>query len=626
MRFDRNSGLVRRTLGLLLALATHPAFAEPFAYIAHMGDALDVIDVRTGEVRDSIAVGETPFGATINPRGTRVYVQHYLASPITIVDTRSATVEATIDPACGSHWLAVPRDDAFIYVANDDGTVCKVDTASGAVAHTFAVDGSLGPVPPQIAVSPDGTRLYATHATDGALDVFDTTTYARIASIPTGYPEGVVVSHDGSRVYVTSPFNQLLMTIDAETNTLIRATPMCPGDSYMLALSPDDRSLFVACSIGGVQRLDVASGAIVATIAPTLGFSGLAITPDGSTLYAPALNSGGVTVISAETDEVTDTLEAVYPASFYGFIGSPQPVALVAGSDAELTYVDTFDGTIAGHAPIGQAPSAVALSPDGRRAYVANYADHSVSVVSVPTQTTIATIPVADTPFDLVVTPDGRHVYAANGSISVIDTTTNTVAATIHTPYDSSLAVAVSADGSWVYSTNLIGIDVASTETNAVVTTIQTNQPSAFALSPDGSVLYALAGNIMYEVSTLTQSVIGTFGINAGPVPNLDAHSMAISPRGDRLYLPDRSGNSLVVIDIALGDTVAIVYCDGAPTDVAVTQDGAHVFMTVPERNAVEDVETATNTVVGSSPAIGAAAIANFVEPRPNRVFRSGFD
>jgi DNA-binding beta-propeller fold protein YncE len=101
---------------------------------------------------------------------------------------------------------------------------------------------------------------------------------------------------------------------------------------------------------------------------------------------------------------------------------------------------------------------------------------------------------------------------------------------------------------------------------------------------------------------------------------------MAISPRGDRLYLPDRSGNSLVVIDIALGDTVAIVYCDGAPTDVAVTQDGADVFMTVPERNAVEDVETATNTVVGSSPAIGAAAIANFVEPRPNRVFRSGFD
>jgi len=622
MRIDINAGRACRMLGLWLVLAAHQAFGAPYAYLARSSESLlDVVDVRTGDVRDSIEVGAAPFGVTVNPRGTRAYVFHYLSDSITVVDTRTASVEKTIDGACGSHWMAIPRDDAYIYVADDAGRVCKIDTALGTVVHVFNDDSVLSK---QIAVSPDGRRLYATSL--GTLNVYDTQTYALIAAVPTGYLEGLAVSEDGTRVYATNPIAQMLVTVDAETNTIVRATAMCLGDTYFLALSPDERSLFVTCSTGGVQRFDVASGTLVANIAPTLGFNGLAITPDGSTLYAPALNASTVTVISAETNDVSDTLYMPYPASFYGFIGSPQPVALVAGSDSQLAYLDTFDDTIAGHAPIGHAPSAVALSPNGERAYVANFADHSVSVVAVAAATTIATIPVADTPLDLAMAPDGRHVYVAHGGISVIDTLTNSVVAAM-LPGSSSLAVVVSADGRTLYSANSSGIDVLSTETNALVTTIPAFQPDAFALSPDGSVLYALAINVMYEISTLTQTVTGSFLVNPGPANLFDVHAMAISPRGDRLYVPNGSADSIIVADIGLEATAGLIYVEGAPTDVAISADGAHLFVTVPERNAVEEIETATGLPVGTSPAIaGAAAIGNLVEPQPNRMFRDGFD
>jgi YVTN family beta-propeller protein len=60
--------------------------------------------------------------------------------------------------------------------------------------------------------------------------------------------------------------------------------------------------------------------------------------------------------------------------------------------------------------------------------------DNSVSVIDTATNTVIATIPVGKSPIGVGVTPDGSKVYVANfqsNTVSVIDTVTNTVIATI---------------------------------------------------------------------------------------------------------------------------------------------------------------------------------------------------
>src|SRR6266404_2469698 len=92
-------------------------------------------------------------------------------------------------------------------------------------------------------------------------------------------------------------------------------------------------------------------------------------------------------------------------------------------------------------------------------AYITNGGDNSMSVIDTATNTVIATIPVSDRPFSVVVTPDGSKVYVTNNNsgnprtVSVIDTATNTVIATIHVgakPF----GVAVTPDGSKVYVAN----------------------------------------------------------------------------------------------------------------------------------------------------------------------------
>jgi YVTN family beta-propeller protein len=71
------------------------------------------------------------------------------------------------------------------------------------------------------------------------------------------------------------------------------------------------------------------------------------------------------------------------------------------------------------------------FTPDGAYVYAANYLFNNVAVVDTTSATVTTTVPIGS-PVGLAITPDGKRVYVANsGDVSVIDTPTNTVVATI---------------------------------------------------------------------------------------------------------------------------------------------------------------------------------------------------
>src|SRR5664279_4601844 len=86
-------------------------------------------------------------------------------------------------------------------------------------------------------------------------------------------------------------------------------------------------------------------------------------------------------------------------------------------------------------------------------AYITNYDNNTVSVIDTATNKVTATVPVGIGPEGVAVTPDGKKVYVANNdsnSVSVIDTATNTVTATgygVFSPY----GVAVNPTGTKVF-------------------------------------------------------------------------------------------------------------------------------------------------------------------------------
>ena len=75
--------------------------------------------------------------------------------------------------------------------------------------------------------------------------------------------------------------------------------------------------------------------------------------------------------------------------------------------------IDTATNLVTALIPVGSEPYGVAVTPDGKRVYVANYDNATVSVIDTAINWVTATIPVVGGPDGVAVTPDGLKVYVA---------------------------------------------------------------------------------------------------------------------------------------------------------------------------------------------------------------------
>jgi len=143
--------------------------------------------------------------------------------------------------------------------------------------------------------------------------------------------------------------------------------------------------------------------------------------------------------------------------------------------------IDTGMNTIVATVAVGSSPQEVAITPDGKHAYVTNELSNDVSVIDTATntlETTILVGPNGTDPEGVAITPNGKHAYVANygfNTVSVIDTATNTVGATIVVGPAGSFpfALAITPDGKHAYVANrdFNTVAVIDTASNTVVGT-----------------------------------------------------------------------------------------------------------------------------------------------------------
>jgi YVTN family beta-propeller protein len=102
---------------------------------------------------------------------------------------------------------------------------------------------------------------------------------------------------------------------------------------------------------------------------------------------------------------------------------------------------------------LGQGPNDIVVSPDGRTAYVANRRSGSVSVLDTSSRELIATISVEGNPWAIALSPDGSRAYVTTGApfLSVIDTASKEVIAKPAFGGEPLQLVAVRPDGREVY-------------------------------------------------------------------------------------------------------------------------------------------------------------------------------
>lgn len=240
-------------------------------------------------------------------------------------------------------------------------------------------------------------------------------------------------------------------------------------------------------------------------------------------------------------------------------------MALVAATDDTSSVMALPPGASVELANTGSAttaaPSGVSLSPDGIRAYVTNNAAGTVTVIDTATNTSVgAPITVGTNPTEVVLNSDGSRLYVANrgsNSVSVINTANNTVVKTI--------AVGTS--------------------------------PDHLALSPDGSrLLVSNSGSgTVSKINTSTNTLAIAVGIKVGFNPA----GIAFSPDGKYAYVANTGSDTVSVITMATNQVKTLNGVGDNPTDVVVNPDTGIGYVTTLD-GSIGVIDTATNTVTGS--------------------------
>ena len=298
---------------------------------------------------------------------------------------------------------------------------------------------------------------------------------------------------------------------------------------YGMALSPNGRMALVSNS--GMQEtqslmvVDTRSGNVRQRIGfpfPKALFIGVAFGPHGHFAYA---SGGGTDVVHRfrvsdgrlsarrpvrlDPDESTTLFAA-------GIAVSPSGKRLYVANtlDGSLSIVDLTRNRVIKTVPVGHNPYGVALSPNGRKAYVSNWGESSLSVLDARSGKPITTIPVGTHPSAVAVSPSRPELYVANtdsDSVSVIDTRMDAPSGLIDlAPYP--------------------GAPVGS-------------NPNALAPSPDGRTLYvANAGNndvAVVQLATPKRPADRVRGlIPTGWYPT----GVAVAPNGDTIYVANGKG------------------------------------------------------------------------------------
>ena len=316
-------------------------------------------------------------------------------------------------------------------------------------------------------------------------------------------PYGMAVSPDGQHALVSNSgvARQSVMLVDLRDERVTAEIQYPAPQAVFLgvAWSPDGRRAYVSAGANDLVRVyDVVGDSLTeraslrlstAGTSTTSFAAGIALSSDGRTLWVADHLSNSVSVLDVASGAETRIPLTDRTCAFNDFGSDPSN-----GQNCEFAHT-------------------VALSRNGRTAYVSNWGKNYVSVVDTATKRITDRLTVGMHPSALAVNPKRDELYVANtesDGISVVDTLTNRVLRTISvTPYP-----------------------------GAAVGT----QPNSIAVSPDGNRLFAAnAGNNDVEVIALRNGrgrdrALGL--IPTGWYPT----AVGLSPSGDRIYVANAKG------------------------------------------------------------------------------------
>lgn len=317
-------------------------------YVAQRGaGSIAVIDTAKGTVTSTIPVGRWPIAVALAPKGNRLYVCNQDNNTVSVVDLGQGKVVQNIPVVREPAAAAVTADEKFVAVANflpqgvsTDPSLAADISIIDAAKNTSVATIKLPPGSTAVAgicTSPDGKWAYAVHGLGHfnlpmtqlergwvntyALSIIDVAKGQRIATVllddlsqGAADPHTVVCAKDGSRLWISHSGTHEISTVEiGKVHDLLDGKVSKELAELRDGSLPNiwvriqkDRKLISELAYD-LTALYIA-GAIKRTPAGGNGPRGIALSPDGQTLYAANHYSGTVTALNTTDGKTLATI------------------------------------------------------------------------------------------------------------------------------------------------------------------------------------------------------------------------------------------------------------------------------------------------------------------------------
>jgi YVTN family beta-propeller protein len=311
----------------LVACSKKPDPALVYVSAESSGEVV-VVDPEHASVVARIPVGKRPRGQVVSPDGRFLYVAlsgsprggpnvdestlppaDRAADGIGVVDLHERKLLRTLPSGQDPESFDVSRDGKTLYVSNEETAELSVlDLASGKITHKVPV----GKEPEGVTLRPDGKVVYITSEQDSIVTGIDTQSFAVVAKVATGRrPRAILFTKDSNVAFVSNEMDGTVTAFNPHTLQnlgLIKIDGKGPvGARPMgLALSPDDKWLFVSTGRGGaIGVVDVAKRQFDHLIEGVGARPwGIAMASDGQHVYTANGSSDDLAIVNAKTGNV----------------------------------------------------------------------------------------------------------------------------------------------------------------------------------------------------------------------------------------------------------------------------------------------------------------------------------
>ena len=326
-----------------------------------------------------------------------------------------------------------PVKSEFLYTtALNQIALFNVDATNGTLTPPLGLNAGTFPGPNDaegLVADPQLRFLFVSDFTGSLVRVFNvSTSNGRLAEV-TGSPFPLDAS--GPRGLVTDAGGKFLFVADFNSNEI---------------------SVFNIGSSGALTRVTGSPFFVVGGSSPAF----LLLHPSGNFLYASNLNSPTGAISAFSINATTGALTQISGSPFPTAGSSPGPSMMASDPTGKFLYV-SLSGTanannqvaaftvnsstgaltpIAAPVTVGRDPQGLAVTPDGKFLFIANFLDNTISAFSIDATSGVLT-PITgspftanDAPFRVAIDPSGKFLDVTNnvgGNISVftINSSTN---------------------------------------------------------------------------------------------------------------------------------------------------------------------------------------------------------